>query len=37
LLDAARAAAEHLLREHPAQAAGHVVRWLGEKHDYLRV
>ncbi|HET7635456.1 MAG TPA: ATP-dependent DNA helicase RecG [Burkholderiales bacterium] len=37
LLDTARAAAEHLLREHPAQAAGHVARWLGEKHDYLRV
>jgi ATP-dependent DNA helicase RecG len=37
LLDAARAAAERLLRDHPVQAARHVARWLGEKHDYLRV
>jgi len=36
LLEAARDAAAELLRTHPAAAARHVERWLGEKHSYLK-
>jgi ATP-dependent DNA helicase RecG len=37
LLDAARAAAETLLREQPDAARAHVARWLGARHEYLKV
>ncbi|SDY75365.1 ATP-dependent DNA helicase RecG [Nitrosomonas sp. Nm58] len=37
LLEAARAAAEHLLRHHSEAAQRHLQRWLGEKKEYLRV
>jgi ATP-dependent DNA helicase RecG len=37
LLDAARAAAETLLRAQPACARAHLARWLGAKHEYLKV
>ncbi len=37
LLEAARAAAEYLLRHHPEAAQRHLQRWLGERKDYLRV
>jgi ATP-dependent DNA helicase RecG len=37
LLDAARAAAETLLLEQPEAARAHVVRWLGARHEYLKV
>jgi ATP-dependent DNA helicase RecG len=37
LLDAARDAADLLLREHPAAVRAHLARWLGEKHEYLKV
>jgi ATP-dependent DNA helicase RecG len=37
LLDAARAEAESLLREDPDAARAHLARWLGAKHEYLRV
>ena len=37
LLDAARAAAEQLLRDHPEHAQRHLQRWLGNKSEYLRV
>ncbi len=37
LLDAARTAAEELLRDHPKAAAHHLQRWLGRKSEYLRV
>ena len=36
LLDAARAAAETLLRAQPDCARAHLTRWLGAKHEYLR-
>jgi ATP-dependent DNA helicase RecG len=36
LLDAARAAAETLLREQPDAARAHVARWLGARHEYLK-
>ncbi|MGH8634015.1 MAG: helicase-related protein, partial [Burkholderiales bacterium] len=37
LLDAARGAAASLLREQPEAARAHVLRWLGARHDYLKV
>ena len=37
LLDAARAAAETLLRERPDVAQRHLARWLGGRHEYLKV
>jgi ATP-dependent DNA helicase RecG len=37
LLDAARAAAETLLRAQPVCARAHLARWLGAKHEYLKV
>jgi ATP-dependent DNA helicase RecG len=37
LLDAARAAAETLLRERPDVAHRHLMRWLGARHEYLKV
>ncbi len=36
LLDAARALAARLLREHPRAAAAHVERWLASKAEYLK-
>jgi len=36
LLQAARALAPRLLREHPAAAAAHVDRWLGGKAEFLK-
>jgi len=36
LLDAARAAAETLLREQPDAARRHVARWLGARHEFLK-
>ncbi len=36
LLDAARAAADLLLREQPDAARAHVARWLGVRHEYLK-
>jgi ATP-dependent DNA helicase RecG len=37
LIDAARAAAERLLRDHPERAHDHLQRWLGSKQEFLRV
>ena len=37
LLDAARDAAEMLLREHPDAALAHLARWLGGRNEYLKV
>ena len=37
LLDAARAAAEEILRDYPEAAQRHLQRWLGGKSEYLRV
>lgn len=37
LLEAARAAAETLLRDYPEAAQRHLQRWLGDKNEYLRV
>jgi ATP-dependent DNA helicase RecG len=37
LLDAARDAAEELLREEPEAAKAHLARWLGGKNEYLKV
>ncbi len=37
LLDAARDAAERLLREYPAAAQAHLARWLGGRGEYLKV
>jgi len=37
LLDAARSAAERLLSEQPDAARAHLARWLGAKHEYLKV
>jgi len=37
LLDAARAAAEVLLRDEPRAARRHLARWLGARHEYLKV
>ncbi|HYL19307.1 MAG TPA: glycoside hydrolase domain-containing protein, partial [Burkholderiales bacterium] len=37
LLEAARAAAERMLREFPERAEVHLARWLGGRQDYLRV
>jgi ATP-dependent DNA helicase RecG len=37
LLDAARTAAEELLRNYPEAAKRHLQRWLGRKSEYLRV
>ena len=37
LLDAARDAAERLLREQPEAAKAHLARWLGGRGEYLRV
>ncbi|MFN9488214.1 MAG: ATP-dependent DNA helicase RecG [Betaproteobacteria bacterium] len=37
LLDAARDAAESLLREHPEAAQAHLARWLGGRNEYLKV
>jgi ATP-dependent DNA helicase RecG len=37
LLEAARAAAEQLLRDYPEHAHRHVQRWLGKKSEFLRV
>jgi ATP-dependent DNA helicase RecG len=36
LLEAARAAAEALLREEPDAARAHLARWLGARHEYLK-
>ncbi len=36
-LDAARAAAETLLRDHPQAARAHLWRWLGDRSEYLKV
>jgi len=36
LLDAARAAAETLLRERPDVAQRHLARWFGARHEYLK-
>jgi ATP-dependent DNA helicase RecG len=37
LLDAAREAAEQLLREQPEVAKAHLARWLGGRNEYLKV
>ncbi len=37
LLEAARAAAEALLRDQPQAAQRHLERWLGTRHEYLKV
>ena len=37
LLDAARDAAEMLLREQPEAAQAHLARWLGGRNEYLKV
>ncbi len=37
LLEAARAAAEKLLQEDAEAARRHLARWLGERHEYLKV
>jgi ATP-dependent DNA helicase RecG len=37
LLDAARAAADDLLRDYPEAARRHLQRWMGRKIEYLRV
>ena len=37
LLEAARDAAEQLLRDYPEHAHRHLQRWLGRKSEYLRV
>ncbi|HET7832279.1 MAG TPA: ATP-dependent DNA helicase RecG [Gallionella sp.] len=37
LLDHARQAADHLLRDFPEAAEAHLRRWLAHKHDYLHV
>jgi len=37
LLDAARDAAENLLREQPDAAKAHLARWLGGRNEYLKV
>ena len=37
LLDAARTAAEELLRDYPEAARHHIQRWMGRKIEYLRV
>jgi ATP-dependent DNA helicase RecG len=37
LLDAAREAADTLLRDHPDAARAHLQRWLGSRSDYLKV
>ncbi len=37
LLEAARDAAEHLLRAAPEHARAHVARWMGGRQEYLRV
>ena len=37
LLDAARAAAETLLRDDPPSAQAHLARWLGGRHELLKV
>jgi len=37
LLDAARDAAESLLREEPEAAKAHLARWLGGRNEYLKV
>ncbi len=36
LLEAAREAADRLLRDDPERAAAHLERWLGGRHDYLK-
>ncbi|MFZ2540226.1 MAG: ATP-dependent DNA helicase RecG [Gallionella sp.] len=37
LLDQARQAVDELLRDFPEAARAHLQRWMGNKHDYLRV
>jgi ATP-dependent DNA helicase RecG len=37
LLDAARSIAERLLSEQPDAAGAHLARWLGARHEYLKV
>lgn len=37
LLEAARAAAQELLRDEPQAARRHLARWLGARHEYLKV
>jgi ATP-dependent DNA helicase RecG len=37
LLEAARGAAETLVREDPAAVRAHLARWLGGRHEYLKV
>ncbi len=37
LLEAARRAAEKMLHGHPAAVRAHLARWLGERHEYLKV
>ena len=37
LLEAARDVAERLLRDDPASAQAHLARWLGGRHELLKV
>jgi ATP-dependent DNA helicase RecG len=37
LLEAARNAAETVLQKHPSAAQAHLARWLGGRHEYLKV
>jgi ATP-dependent DNA helicase RecG len=37
LLEAARVVAEQLLRDDPDAAQAHLARWLGGKHELLKV
>jgi ATP-dependent DNA helicase RecG len=37
LLEAARTAAERLLRDHPDAVQAHLARWLGGRHELLKV
>jgi ATP-dependent DNA helicase RecG len=37
LLNAARAVADELLRDHPEAAHAHLQRWMANRHDYLHV
>jgi ATP-dependent DNA helicase RecG len=36
LVDRARQAAQRLLQDHPQAAQRHVLRWLGDKAEYLK-
>jgi ATP-dependent DNA helicase RecG len=37
LLEAARTAAERLLRDHPRHAQAHLARWMAARQEYLKV